>query len=96
VLRDRLTVDETAHLAAQLPTLIRGIYYEGWDPSRVPVKMNSNEFLRRIRQEFTYDVEGGVEPLTQAVLQAVRHHVTDGEWADIRSGMPRELASILP
>ena len=29
--RDRLTVDEAAQLAAQLPELIRGIYYEGWD-----------------------------------------------------------------
>jgi uncharacterized protein (DUF2267 family) len=32
-LRDRPTVDEAAQLAAQLPALIRGIYYEGWTPS---------------------------------------------------------------
>ena len=35
-LRDRLPVQESADLAAQLPVLIRGIYYEGWDPARVP------------------------------------------------------------
>ena len=32
VLRDRLTIDAAAKLAAPLPTLIRGIYYEDWDP----------------------------------------------------------------
>ena len=36
-LRDRLTVDECADLAARLPLLVRGMYCEGWDPSRVPV-----------------------------------------------------------
>ena len=29
-LRDRLTIEETAQVAAQLPMLIRGFYFEGW------------------------------------------------------------------
>lgn len=37
-LRDRLTVEAAAHFAAQLPDLIRGIFYAGWDPSVVPIK----------------------------------------------------------
>jgi uncharacterized protein (DUF2267 family) len=36
-LRDRLSVDETAQLGAQLPTLIRGVYYDGWKPAETPV-----------------------------------------------------------
>ena len=32
-LRDRLTVEESAQLSAQFPMLIRGFYYEGWDPT---------------------------------------------------------------
>ena len=94
-LRDRLTVDESAHLAAQLPTLIRGIYFEGWHPSKVPVKMHDEEFLARVRREFPYDVRGGVRQLVQTVLQVLRGHITEGEWADIRRSMPKELAAIL-
>jgi uncharacterized protein (DUF2267 family) len=93
--RDRLTVDEAAQVAAQLPLLIRGVYYDGWDPSRVPQKMDSPEFFERIRTEFRYDVEGGVAAVVGAVMRALRHHITDGEWEDITSSMPRELSSLL-
>jgi uncharacterized protein (DUF2267 family) len=95
-LRDRLTVEEAAELAAQLPMLIRGLYYEGWSPSHVPVKMKREEFFTRIRREFPYEVEGGDERLAQTVLESLRLHITDGEWEDIKSSMPRDLAAALP
>jgi uncharacterized protein (DUF2267 family) len=95
-LRDRLSVDETAQLAAQLPMLIRGIYYESWDPSRVPEKMGPEEFLARVRREFPFEVEGGIEALVQTVLDSLRQHITDGEWQDIKSSMPKHLATVLP
>lgn len=50
-LRDRLIVDEAAQLAAQLPMLVRGIYYEGWDPSKAPWKMSADEFRVTVRDE---------------------------------------------
>jgi uncharacterized protein (DUF2267 family) len=95
-LRDRLPVQEAAHLAAQLPMLVRGIYYEGWKPSRVPVKMSREEFLARVRREFPFDIKDDMEGLTHTVLQALRQHVTEGEWEDIESTVPKELTSILP
>jgi uncharacterized protein (DUF2267 family) len=95
-LRDRLIVEETAHFAAQLPMLIRGVYYTGWDPSRVPVKMHREEFFARVRREFPYEVEGGMEPLVDTVLESLRLHITDGEWQEVKSMLPMDLATVLP
>src|ERR1700730_15490584 len=67
-LRDRLTVEEAAQFAAQLPMLVRGLYYTEWDPSRVPPKRSNDEFLQRVRQAFPYEVKGGMEQLVQKVL----------------------------
>jgi uncharacterized protein (DUF2267 family) len=95
-LRDRLTVTEAAQLGAQLPTLLRGVYYEGWRPAAVPVKLHREAFLQRIQREVPYEVEGGVELLVRRVLAALRRYVTDGEWEDIKASVPKDLASVLP
>jgi uncharacterized protein (DUF2267 family) len=95
-LRDRLPVEEAAQLGAQLPMLVRGIYYEQWDPSKVPMKFNREQFLQRIRQEFPYEIEGDIEQLERTVLQAMRRYITDGEWDDIKAVMPKDLATALP
>jgi uncharacterized protein (DUF2267 family) len=94
--RDRLTVEETAQLGAQLPMLVRGIFYAEWDPSKVPMKQNREDFMQRIREQFPYQIEGGIEQLERTVLQAMRRYITDGEWDDIKSAMPKDLAAALP
>jgi uncharacterized protein (DUF2267 family) len=49
--RVKVIVEGAAQLAAQPPTLIRGVHYEGWRPARAPVKINREEFLCRVRRE---------------------------------------------
>ena len=59
-LRDRLTVEEVAQLAAQLPMLVRGLYYEGWAPTGQPLQERAvfKVLSREISQGELEDVLG--------------------------------------
>ncbi|GHJ16385.1 MULTISPECIES: DUF2267 domain-containing protein [unclassified Micromonospora] len=96
LLRDRLPVPESAEFAQQLPVLLRGIYFDGWQPENVPIKLNRDDFLYEVRQGFPYDVSGGAQRVVQVVLDTLRRHVTQGEWQDVKSAMPRDLAQLIP
>jgi uncharacterized protein (DUF2267 family) len=95
-LRDRLTVDEAAQLGAQLPLLIRGIYYEGWNPSKTPVKYHHiDEFLGRVRDEAELAGETSASYAVSVAAEVLREHVSAGEIDDIRAQLPEELQPIL-
>jgi uncharacterized protein (DUF2267 family) len=96
LLRDRLPIEESVQFAAQLPVLVRGVYFEGWDPTIVPVKLNREDFLFEVRQNFQWDVEGGTERLVRTVLDALRKHITEGEWQDVKDQVPKDLSRIIP
>ncbi|HEY0351201.1 MAG TPA: DUF2267 domain-containing protein, partial [Gemmatimonadales bacterium] len=68
-LRDRLTVEEVAQLAAQLPMLIRGFYYEGWDPTGKPLKeRHLDRFLSRIVESMRGDEPVNPKEIAEGVF----------------------------
>ena len=94
--RDRLMVEEAAQLAAQLPELVRGIYYEGWVPSRTPTSDRSvDEFLRRIADEARLPGETEASYACSAAARLLRRHVSEGEFADVVAVFPEELRVVL-
>jgi uncharacterized protein (DUF2267 family) len=95
VLRDRLTVEEAAHFGAQLPMLIRGLYYEGWTPAGKPHKTRGkDEFLRPIREQFKGDPDIDPERVARAVFKVLGKRVTEGEIQDVKSMLPKDLAEL--
>jgi uncharacterized protein (DUF2267 family) len=91
-LRDRLPVDVAAKLAAQLPTLIRGIYYEDWDPSRTPVSIHAvGPFLDHVAAEGRMAGETEASIAVTAVAHVLRAHVSPGEIDDVLAVLPDRL-----
>ncbi len=95
-IRDRVMPFEAVNLAAQLPTLIRGIYYEGWSPSKTPLKMNKAEFFNRIVDEIPFDLTCSAEDVVRAVLGSLNQFISRGELEDIKGEFPKNLSDIFP
>ena len=96
-LRDRLTVAEAADLGAQLPMLIRGLYYEGWSPKGKPVKERRKEdFLAHIAVAFGDDPKMFPEDVVWAVFKVLQRHVSAGEISDVKHVLPAEIRSLWP
>lgn len=94
-LRDRLTVDEAVHLGAQLPLLVRGVYYDEWDPSRTPVKdRHLSDFLSHIQSRYKGESDDDLEVVARAVFKVIRSKVTDGEINDVKGMMPEDLRAL--
>ena len=94
-LRDRLTVEDAVDLAAQLPMLIRGFYFEGWDPRGKPVKERHQEgFLYHVATYFNFDEHVDPPEVVRAVFKVIGKHVSIGEVDDIKHTLPGELRAL--
>ena len=94
-LRDRLTAEGAVHLGAQLPILIRGVYYEGWKLTGKPVKeRHKSEFLDHIAAVFRDDDTVDPEKVMRAVFKVLARHISKGEIENVKNSLPRSLRDL--
>jgi uncharacterized protein (DUF2267 family) len=95
-LRDRLTVSAAAELATQLPTLIRGVYFEDWKPDRTPLPIrNVEEFLGHVALAGHFAGETEASLAVEAVSHVLRRHVSEGEIEDVLTVLPEKLRPLI-
>ena len=88
-LRDRLPVEEVAQFSAQLPLLVRGVFFEGWNPTGKPVpERTKDEFVAHVSEAFILDVEARPEQIVRGVFQVIARHVSAGEIGDVQQCLP--------
>ena len=94
-IRDFLTVDEAADLAAQLPVLVRGVYFEGWDPSKTPVKpRNKSDLIERVASRFQREPLDDPDRAVAAVIDLLRRHVSWGEFEQVKHAMRKPIQEL--
>lgn len=98
--RDRLTAEEAAHLASQLPMLVRGFYFEGWRPALAPNDFETADaFYERVESSLggtpvltEVDVRAG----TRAVLEFLSDEIDPGELRHVTGQLPAEIQELFP
>ena len=94
-LRDRMSVDEAAQLAAQLPLLVRGLFYEGWHPASTPLHVRRPEELLLLVEQKAGDGQSmDPERALAATFEVLRRHVSPGELASLAHVLPRPLSEL--
>ena len=95
--RDWLPVNEAAGFGAQLPELIRGIYYEHWRPAATPVKQRHRaDFVARIDSAFKTDPVLFTADGITAVFELLSEKVAAGEIEKVRHALPADIRALWP
>ena len=94
-LRDRLSVDEAAQLSAQLPLIVRGLFYEGWHPRGKPLRIRRRaDFLKLVRAKYAPRTDAAADDIVTALFRVLNRHVTGGELANVMLSLPGELIEV--
>jgi uncharacterized protein (DUF2267 family) len=96
-LRDRMPPENAVHLGAQLPTLIRGIFFENWHMSGTPTKeRHLAPFLDHVKAAIPKSMGLDAEDAAHAVFEVISDQIDDREVAKVLRMLPRELRDLWP
>jgi uncharacterized protein (DUF2267 family) len=100
-LRDILPIYEAVDLGAQLPILLRGVYYEGWNPKREVIRLkNIAEFYELVRYElgrgWTKFSNDELKEVVAVSLETLTRHVAGGEMKHIKGILQKKLRDLIP
>ena len=95
-LRDSLSRDEAVYVGAQLPPLLRGLYYEGWHPGARGAARSRTAFLERIHDGVHRDPGVDAEEVARAVFALLAARLPAAEVEDAKAATPRSLHNLWP
>jgi uncharacterized protein (DUF2267 family) len=93
-LRDRMPVELSAHLGAELPLLVRGVYYDQYQPARQPTEWELDEFVEEV-SEWLSDIRP-VNPreAVQTVFAVLSRHIPRGQIDNVQQALPQDIRAL--
>lgn len=89
-IRDRLTVNLAAHLGAQLPLLVRGVYYDQFEPSKMPNECrNREEFIAEIAEWLSDTRPVDPDDAARSVFRVLSRHISQGQIDHVKQALPK-------
>ena len=95
-LRDALAQDDAVYVGAQLPPLLRGLYYEGWHPGARGAARSRSAFLERIHDGVHRDPGIDAEEVARAVFALLAARLPASEVEDAKAATPKLLHNLWP
>lgn len=90
-LRDRLPTELSAHLAANLPLLVRGAYYDQYEPSKQPTDQDFEQFVERVSAWLADARPVDPKDAMEAVFATLSRHIPRGQIENVQHALPKEL-----
>ena len=95
--RDRVPLELAVHLGAQLPLLVRGVYYDQWHLTQHPERTRDlDEFLERVADKLRGTRPVNVREATRAVMRVLSRHVDGGQIRKIVDSLPQPVRDFWP
>ncbi len=95
-LRDRLPLPLAAHLGAQLPLMIRGIYYDQFEPGRMGERRNRDGFIAEVAEELSGSRPVNAEQAIRCVFGILTRHISEGQIRKVCDALPHGLRQLWP
>lgn len=96
-LRDRLPVELAAHLGAQLPLLVRGVYYDQFEPARLPLDCRSqDDFVHEVQKWLSDARAVDAREAIAAVFGLLSRHLSQGQVDKVRRSLPKGIRDLWP
>lgn len=90
-LRDRLPVELAAKLSAELPLLIRGVFYDKFEPASQPTTWTLDDLVDEVQQALCSTRWIDAQDALRSVLVVLSERIPAGQIAKVQAALPADI-----